>query len=126
MLHCEIGSDFAPILPAHAVGEREEPTVRARLLFGFGGRETEKILIVVPDAALIGKLGELHFQHGCCGKRLATDGHRYTPMESKELIRVHPCESVAQSIFLKRYMAVGRMASVTKVVRPAALLLRTK
>ena len=29
-------------------------------------------------------------------KGLATDGHGYTRIKNKELIRVHPCESVAR------------------------------
>ena len=58
-------------------------------------------------------------------KGVATDGHRYTRIENEKFIRVHPCESVALIVF-KDYMTVGRMASVIKVVRPAALLLRMK
>src|SRR5258708_6808897 len=66
------GSDFAAILPAHAVGEGEEPALVA------GGascrsRVAEEVFIVLADPAYVSQSGELEFKHAIPKKARAAN-----------------------------------------------------
>src|SRR5215472_13405065 len=70
------------------------------LISAFTGRQNEPIVQDCADLCAILPAGTRETKPISAGqaaeKGLATDGHGCTRIKNKGLIRVHPCESVAQ------------------------------
>ena len=62
-LHGGARSHFALALAADAIGQREKPSVRARLRGRAGSHVAKIVLIVRAHAARIGEFGEFNIQH---------------------------------------------------------------
>jgi hypothetical protein len=63
----------------------------------------------------LNRFGELRRNH------LATDGHGFTPIHNKTVIRVYPCASVAKKAFAPKRLSTRRRADPPQVDAPAAV-----
>ena len=66
MLHGGAGGHLAVVVPADAVGQGEQPAVRARLVLASRGDVAEVVFVVVALLSGVGELRELDLQHGIC------------------------------------------------------------
>ena len=58
-LHRGAGSDLAPFLAAHSIGQRKQPAVSLLLLRDLGEHVAEVILVVVAYSPAVGSLSKL-------------------------------------------------------------------